>query len=70
MSRKANFKDGKKYLLMGRIGMFGPDVYWADKIKDFRVYDLDGIKDGECALFTSIDGNIVRINRNGTKYYT
>lgn len=54
---------------MGSIGMFGADIIWADKIKDFRVYDLDGIEDGVCALFTSIDNNVVRINRNGTKYY-
>lgn len=67
--RKEHCKHGKKYMLIGRIGMFGPPVYWADNIKDFRVCDLEDIKDSKSALFVANDGNIIRINRNGTKYY-
>ena len=75
MSRKVKTycKNGKKYMLVREYG----DIEWADKIKEFRVYDLQNIKrhigqcfDPPCLLFTSIGGNVVRINRNGKKYYS
>lgn len=68
--RKEHFKDGKKYMLLGPSSRyFGTPMYWGDKIKDFRVCDLDGIKHNDTALFVCNEGKIIRINRNGTKYY-
>jgi hypothetical protein len=67
--RKERCKDGKKYMLIGRIGMFGPSVYWGDNIKDFRVCDLEDIKDSKAALFAANDGKVVRIKTNGTKWH-
>jgi len=72
--RKERCKDGKKYLLvgnaysLGRIGVF-QDVIWGDNIKDFRDIDLKDVTAGAAMLLKSVDGNVVRINRNGTKYY-
>ena len=72
--RKERCKDGKKYLLItrafscGRIGVF-QDVIWGDNIKDFRDIDLKDVTAGAAMLLKSVDGNVVRINRNGTKYY-
>ena len=62
-------KEGKKYMLVGHIGMFGPELLWADNIKDFRTCDLTDVSEGKALLLKSINYNVVRINRNGTKWY-
>jgi hypothetical protein len=69
MKPKQHCKDGKKYMLVGRIGMFGPELFWADAIKDFRSCDLTDVSDGKALLLVAKDDSVVRINRNGTKWY-
>lgn len=69
MKPKKHCKDGKKYMLVGRIGIFGPELLWADAIKDFRACDLTDISDGNALLLVAKDDSVVRINRNGTKWY-
>lgn len=69
MKPKKHLKDGKKYMLVGRIGMFGPELFWADAIKDFRSCDLTDVSDEKALLLVAKDDSVVRINRNGTKWY-
>ena len=69
MKPKKRCKDGKKYILVGRIGMFGPEILSADAIKDFRSCDLTDVSDGKALLLVAKDDSVVRINRNGTKWY-
>lgn len=69
MKPKEHCKDGKKYMLVGHIGMFGPELRWADAIKDFRSCDLTDVSDGKALLLVAKDDSVVRINRNGTKWY-
>jgi len=56
-------------MLVGRIGMFGPEILLADAIKDFRSCDLTDVSDGKALLLVAKDDSVVRINRNGTKWY-
>ena len=69
MKSKERCKDGKKYMLVGRVGVFGPELRWADAVKDFRACDLTDVSDGNALLLVAKDDNVVRINRNGTKWY-
>lgn len=69
MKPKKHCKDGKKYMLVSRVGIFGPELLWADAIKDFRACDLTDISDGNALLLVAKDDSVVRINRNGTKWY-
>ena len=70
MKPKQYCKEGKKYMLVGHISAFGPELLWADNIKDFRVWDLTDVSEGRALLLKTINNNIVRINRNGTKWHT
>ena len=45
MKPKERCKEGKKYMLVGHIGMFGPELLWADNIKDFRTCDLTDVSE-------------------------
>lgn len=69
MKPKERCKEGKKYMLVGHIGMFGPELLWADNIKDFRVCDLTDVSEGKALLLKTINDNVVRINRTGTRWY-
>jgi len=69
MKPKKHCKEGKKYMLVGRTGPFGPELFWSDNIKDFRVCDLTDVSEGKALLLKTINDNVVRINRNGTKWY-
>jgi hypothetical protein len=69
MKPKEHCKEGKKYMLVGHIGIFGSALLWADNIKDFRVCDLTDVSEGKALLLKTMNNNVVRINRNGTKWY-
>ena len=70
MKPKERCKDGKKYMLVGAIDYFGPILTWADKIKDFRVCDLEDVSKSKALLLKADGENVVRIKANGTKWYT
>lgn len=61
-------KNGKKYMMVGEIGMFGPEIYFADTLKKFPKRELESIVRGDAALFKADGGKIYRVRRNGTKY--
>lgn len=61
-------KNGKKYVLIGEIGMFGPETYFADSIKKFPLFELEGVSRGDAVMFKAEGDAIYRIRRNGTKY--
>ena len=67
--KKERCKDGKKFLLVWPRGFWGTNVVWADKIKDFRVCDLETVAEGEALLLKADGENVVRIKRNGAKWY-
>ena len=50
MKPKERCKEGKKYMLVGHIGMFGPELLWADNIKDSRACDLADVSEGKALL--------------------
>lgn len=56
-------------MLVGHFGMFGPEILSANAIKDFRSYDLTDVSDGKALLLVAKDDSVVRINRNGIKWY-
>ena len=68
--KKECCKDGKKFLFVGpHMAYFGTPVIWADKIKDLRVCDLEAVTNENALLFKADGGNVVRIKRNGAKWY-
>ncbi len=67
--KKERCKDGKKYMLITAINYFGPRLVWADKIKDFRVCDIEDVSKCNALLMKSDGGNVVRIKANGAKWY-
>ncbi len=69
MKPKERCKEGKKYMLVGHIGPFGPRLLWADNIKDFHVCDLTDVSESKALLLKTINDKVVRINRNGTMWY-
>ena len=69
MKPKQRQKDGRKYMLVGHVGIFGPELLWGDTINDFRACDLIDVSNGNALLLVSKDGNVVRIKCNGTKWY-
>lgn len=62
---KKYVKGGAKYMLIGRIGMFGASIYYADRIDGFKAGDLDDVPTGKAALFRATDGKVCRIKVNG-----
>ncbi len=67
--RKERCKDGKKYLLVNGLNHAGHSLTYADKIKDFRVCDLNAVSNNSKLLLKADGENVVRINRNGAKWY-
>lgn len=63
---KQHVKGGAKYMLIGAIGIFGPSIYYADRIDGFKAGDLADVPTGKAALFRSTNGKVARINVNGT----
>jgi len=56
-------------MLITAINYFGPRLVWADKIKDFRVCDIEDVSKCNALLMKSDGGNVVRIKANGAKWY-
>jgi len=70
MKAKPHSKTGAKYLFIGPPSKyFGTEVLWAEHLKDFRVCDLQDVSEGCALLLKSVDNKIIRIHRNGAKYY-
>lgn len=67
--RKERCKDGKKYLLVNGLNHTGHSLTYADKLKDFRVCDLNAVSNNSKLLLKAEGENVVRINRNGVKWY-
>ena len=70
MKPKPHSKEGSKYLYIGPPSRwFGTEILWAENIKDFRVFSLNEVSEGNALLLKSVDNKIIRIHRNGSKYY-
>jgi|LauGreDrversion4_2_1035121.scaffolds.fasta_scaffold502493_2 hypothetical protein len=67
--RKERCKDGKKYLLVNGLNHTGHSLTYADKIKDFRVRDLNAVSNNSKLLLKADGDNVVRIKANGAKWY-
>ena len=60
-----------KYMFLGNINsMFGPKLCFCNTLKGLKLkkYDKEDIKCGHAALFSVVDGEIVRIHSNGVKF--
>ena len=62
---KQHVKGGAKYMLIGSIGIFGPSIYYSDRIDGFNSSHLADVPTEKAALFRATNGKIVRINVNG-----
>lgn len=67
MSKTSRF-DGKKYLLVSAMGLFGPVVRYTDSLGALSASERREVNERTAALWMAREGRILRIKLNGHRW--